>query len=391
MADTFITPGRIVSGSGALYKACDEVKCLGSKALIVTDKTMRKLGNLDKVTGMLMDNGISYAVEDGINGEPDDGMIAHGVSLFQEEGCDFLIALGGGSPIDAMKAIAMVAKGKGTPADYIGKTVSQKLCPMAAIPTTAGTGSEATQFTIITDRRTQVKLLLKGPALMPDLAIIDPMFTMTAPKGVTAATGIDALTHAIEAFTSRKAQPLSDTFAVSACQRIFGNLKRVWKDGNDENGRIQMSLAALEAGIAFNNSSVTIVHGMSRPVGALFHVPHGISNAMLLTACLNYIVDGAEAQFALLARECGLAPESERDEAAAHALLIAIDQLLTDIRIPEISEYGIEREHFLEEIPRMARDAAASGSPSNTRKGITVEAMEMLYEKLWEEKRREKP
>ena len=134
----------------------------------------------------------------------------------------------------------------------MGKTVTRKLSPMAAVPTTAGTGSEATQFTIITDGATQVKMLLKGPALMPDLAVIDPAFTMTAPKGVTAATGVDALTHAIEAYTSRKAQPLADTFAVSACQRIFANLKKVWENGQDTEGRIQMSLAALEAGMALD-------------------------------------------------------------------------------------------------------------------------------------------
>lgn len=376
MADTFLAPGRIVSGEGALPAAADAVKALGKKALIVTDETMRRLGNLDKVTGMLKENGIAWAVEDGIAGEPDDGMILHGLSVYRKENCDFLIALGGGSPIDSMKAIAMLAACGGVPADYMGKTVTQKLCPMAAIPTTAGTGSEATQFTIITDRATQVKMLLKGPSLMPDLAIIDPMFTVTAPQGVTAATGVDALTHAIEAYTSKKAQPLSDTFAVSACRRIFGNLKKVWENGDDVEGRIQMSLAALEAGMAFNNSSVTIVHGMSRPIGALFHVPHGISNAMLLTTCLEYIEDGATAQFAALARECGI---------AGGGFVEAVRSLLSDIRIPTPAEYGIDRERFFAEIPKMARDAAASGSPANTRKEITDEAMEMLYRRLWEE------
>ena len=216
MADVFMAPGRIVSGVDALGGAADAIRELGEKALIVTDGMMRKLGNLDRLTNMLEASGIRYAVEDGINGEPDDGMILHGLSVYQKENCDFLIALGGGSPIDSMKAIAMLAVCGGRPADYMGKTVTRKLCPMAAVPTTAGTGSEATQFTIITDRATQVKMLLKGPSLMPDLAVIDPAFTVTAPKGVTAATGVDALTHAIEAYTSRKAQPLSDTFALSA-------------------------------------------------------------------------------------------------------------------------------------------------------------------------------
>lgn len=399
MADTFIAPGRIVCGVNALYEAAGTIKALGEKALIVTDGMMQKLGNLAKVTAMLEEHGIQYAVEDGINGEPDDGMILHGLSVYREEKCDFLLALGGGSPIDSMKAIAMLAACGGVPADYMGKTVTQKLSPMVAVPTTAGTGSEATQFTIITDGATQVKMLLKGPALMPDLAVIDPMFTMTAPKGVTAATGVDALTHAIEAYTSRKAQPLADTFAVSACQRIFTNLKKVWENGQDRSGRIQMSLAALEAGIAFNNASVTIVHGMSRPIGALFHVPHGISNAMLLDVCLEYVMDGAVERFAELSRACGFIKDTGRnmnrdtdsntdsdtdsDGEAARVLVLAVRQLLSDIGIPTLAEYGVDREKFFEAIPKMARDAAASGSPANTRKEITVEAMEELYKKLW--------
>src|SRR5699024_773827 len=147
----------------------------------------------------------------------------------------------------------------------------------AVIPTTAGTGSEATQFTIITDTKNNVKMLLKGESFMPDLAVIDPAYTMTAPPGVTAATGLEALTRAIEAYTSRNAQPLTDIFAVSAVRRIFANLPAACEDGSNLVARKEMSLAALEAGIAFNNSSVTIVHGMSRPIGALFHVPHGTS------------------------------------------------------------------------------------------------------------------
>lgn len=383
MADIFLAPGRIVSGVDALHEAAGSIKALGKKALIVTDNMMRKLGNLDKVTAMLDDSGIRYAVEDGINGEPDDGMILHGLSVYREEACDFFLALGGGSPIDAMKAIAMLAACGGAPADYMGKTVTQKLSPMAAVPTTAGTGSEATQFTIITDVATQVKMLLKGPSLMPALAVIDPMFTVTAPKGVTAATGVDALTHAIEAYTSRKAQPLSDTFAVSACRRIFANLKQVWENGQDTQGRIQMSLAALEAGMAFNNSSVTIVHGMSRPIGALFHVPHGISNAMLLQVCLEYVLDGAVERFAGLSRACGFAKEHDSDGEAAQAFVSEVRQLLSEIEIPTPAQFGVDRDAFFEAVPKMAKDAAVSGSPANTRKEITVEAMEELYKNLW--------
>ncbi|MCI8605942.1 MAG: iron-containing alcohol dehydrogenase [Hungatella sp.] len=383
MADVFLGPGRIFSGRGALDLAADLMGKLGKKALVVTDSVMEKLGNLERVTDTLSKAGAAWAVYTGIDGEPDDGMIERGVKVYIEEGCDFLVGLGGGSPIDSMKAIAMIVRYGGRPGDYMGKLVTGVLPPMVAVPTTAGTGSEATQFTIITDRTSQVKMLLKGPALMPDVAVIDPHFMMTVPRRITAATGADALTHALEAYTSRRAQPLSDTFALSACDRIFRFLKKAWEDGEDEESRVQMSLAALEAGIAFNNSSVTIIHGMSRPIGALFHVPHGISNAMLLQVCLEYIVDGVEERFGDIAIRCGFAEADEGKSQAARKVLKAVKRLLDDIAIPGIRDYGISREQFFESIPKMARDAYASGSPSNTRKEITVEVMEELYRKLW--------
>lgn len=384
MADTFIAPRRIINGRGALDASLESVAALGKKALVVTDTTMEQLGNLKKVTDMLAQAEVACVVYSGILGEPDDGMIEEGVYLYREEQCDFLVALGGGSPIDSMKAIAMIAACGGTPADYMGKTVTDRLPPMVAVPTTAGTGSEATQFTIITDRASQVKMLLKGPALMPDVAVIDPRFTMTAPPGITAATGIDALTHAIEAYTSKKAQPLSDTFALSACRRIFRYLKTAWERGDDEESRIQMSLAALEAGMAFNNSSVTIVHGMSRPIGALFHVPHGISNAMLLNVCLTYAVEGAAERFAEIAVACGLADSGDSAEKAAQKLLCQVQLLLRQIEIPGLAEYGIDRDAFMQAVPKMAADAYASGSPSNTRRETTAEVMEELYRKVFD-------
>lgn len=160
-----------------------------------------------------------------------------------------------------MKAIGMMAAGGGNISDYMGKVIDVKMPPMAAIPTTAGTGSEATKFTIITDTKRDIKMLLTGDVLIPNLAIIDPQFTMTAPPKITAATGLDALCHAVEAYTSRKAQTLSDTFAVSAVKRIFQYLPVAFHDGQNEKARVQMSVAALEAGIAFCNSSVTVIHG----------------------------------------------------------------------------------------------------------------------------------
>lgn len=384
MGREFIMPEKIVSGSNALEDAKGHFAELGSKALIVTDEVMVKLGNVDILVRALEEQNIAYSIFSGISGEPTDVMISAGLDLYQEEKCDFFIALGGGSPIDSMKAIAVLSANGGSISDYMGKTIKGKLPPMAAVPTTAGTGSEATQFTIITDTKKDIKMLLKGTVLMPDLAVIDPPFTMTAPPKITAAAGLDALTHAMEAYTSRKAQPLSDGFALSAVKRIFTWLPKAFHDGNDEKAREEMSLAALEAGIAFNNASVTLVHGMSRPIGALFHVAHGISNAMLLKECFRFALDGAYDRFAVMAREIGAAGGNDSDEAAGKAFLEALTGICKEVEIPALAGYGIDREAFFAAIDKMAADAMASGSPSNTRKEMTQEDVAEIYRRLWD-------
>ena len=383
MGKEFIMPGKIISGSGALEQAEGYLKNLGKKALIVTDSVMIKLKNLDQVTKVLEKAGVSYSVYDGIGGEPTDVMIEKGLTIYREEGCDFFIALGGGSPIDSMKAIAALAVNGGKISDYMGKEIGGAIPPMVAIPTTAGTGSEATKFTIITDTEKDVKMLLKGDALMPDLAIIDPQFTITAPPAITAATGLDALTHAIEAYTSVKAQPLTDVFALSAVKRVFKSLPLAFHEGNNVEAREEMSLAALEAGVAFNNASVTLVHGMSRPIGALFHVPHGISNAMLLKECLSFALDGAYERFAELGNAIGVTTPQQTLEEKAKAFLGEVDNICKELEIPSLEKYGINREEFLACMDKMAEDALISGSPANTRKEVTKADILDIYTKLW--------
>ena len=384
MAREFIVPGQIVTGEGALTLAESQLKGLGTKALLVTDQVMIQLGNAAKVEEALKNQGIDYAIYADIAGEPTDTMIENGLKIYQEEGCDFLVALGGGSPIDSMKAIAALAANGGNISDYMGKVIDGNIPGMTAIPTTAGTGSEATQFTIITDTKNDIKMLLKGKVLMPALAIIDPQFTMTAPPKITAATGLDALTHAIEAYTSRKAQSLSDSFALSAVKKIFKFLPIAFSEGSNVEAREQMAVAALEAGIAFNNASVTVVHGMSRPIGALFHVPHGISNAMLLKECLTFALDGAEAKFADLGRAINVAGETCSDTLASQKFLSAVENICRELEIPSLEGYGIEKEKFFNVIDKMAKDAMDSGSPQNTQKDITEEDVKQIYRNLWD-------
>ena len=383
MAREFIVPGQIITGSGALNMAEETLKGLGKKALIVTDKVMIQLGNCAKVEAALKNQGLDYAIYSEIVGEPTDVMIENGLKVYKEEGCDFLVALGGGSPIDSMKAIGSLVVNGGNISDYMGKIIDVEMPPLVAIPTTAGTGSEATQFTIITDTKKDIKMLLKGKVLMPSLAIIDPQFTMTAPPKITAATGLDALCHAVEAYTSRKAQTLSDTFAMSAVKRIFKYLPVAFKDGQNEEARVQMSVAALEAGIAFNNASVTIIHGMSRPIGALFHVAHGLSNAMLLKECLTFALEGAYDRFAELGRAVGVASDADSDKEASEKFLAAVEAIVKELETPTLAEFGIDKEEFFKVIDKMAFDAMDSGSPQNTMREVTEEDVKQIYRNLW--------
>ena len=384
MAREFIVPGQMITGSGALDMAQNTLGTLGKRAMIVTDKVMIDLGNCAKVENALKSQNVEYTIYSEIAGEPTDTMIAKGLEQYKAEGCDFLVALGGGSPIDSMKAIGSLVKNGGNISDYMGKVIDVEMPPMVAIPTTAGTGSEATQFTIITDTKKDIKMLLKGKCLIPSLAIIDPQFTMTAPPKITAATGLDALCHAVEAYTSRKAQTLSDTFAMSAVKRIFRYLPVAFHDGKNEEARVQMSVAALEAGIAFNNASVTLIHGMSRPIGALFHVAHGLSNAMLMKECLGFALEGAYDRFADLGRNIGVAAAEDSDKEASEKFLAAVVTLTQELETPTLAEFGIDKEAFFNVIEKMAYDAMDSGSPQNTQREIAQADVEQMYRNLWQ-------
>ena len=194
---------------------------------------------------------------------------------------------------------------------------------------------------------------------------------------------MDALTHAVESFTSRKATPLTDSYALDAVRRILKNLPRAYRDGGDRAAREEMAIAAYEAGVCISNASVTLVHGMSRPIGAKFHVPHGLSNAMLLAHCLAFAAAGHPEKFALLAKSCALAPEGSADLEAASALIGAFTKLTKELEIPTLAEYGIPEADFRAAIPRMAKEAIESGSPGNTLRDVTLDDVVRLYEALY--------
>lgn len=380
----FMIPAHVFRGKSALEEAVPYMRKLGNRALIVTGRHVGKSPMMDSLKKCLKDAQIAWFVFDGITGEPTDQMIAEGAALYKKTNSRFLIGIGGGSPLDAAKAIAAVSAHGGSVCALNGIEITGALPKVVAIPTTAGTGSEATRFTVITDREQNIKMLLKGECLVPEIAILNPEFTMDMPKSVTASTGLDALTHAVEAYTSKMADALTDLYATSAVKRIMKYLPAAYQNGFDGTAREEMALAAFEAGVCINNSSVTLVHGMSRPIGALFHVPHGLSNAMLLAECLEFALDGAYERFAALAKGIGATPREMEAPEAAMAFVMKIRELCKICEIPSLQEYGVSREAFEAAVEKMADDAIASGSPANTRKAVGKADCVRLYHRVFE-------
>ena len=378
---TFLAPGTISFGENASREAGSAAKKLGgTKALLVTDNFLKKAGVINPVLESLTEVGLEYVVYDGVNSEPTLTHVEEGLALLQGEKCDMLISCGGGSPIDAAKAIGAMATHPGKIEDYKGlNQLNKPTIPHIAIPTTAGTGSESTIFTIITDTSTDVKMLIGGPELMPAVALVDPLLTMKAPRGITAATGVDALTHAIEAYVSAKAQPMTDILALSAIKLISKYLPIAWANPANLEARSQTMLGALQAGLAFSNASVALVHGMSRPIGANFHVPHGMSNAALLSFVTEFSIMGTPDRYATIAKVMGANTEGLSPMKAAQAGVEEIKNLVKKLEIPTLSGFGIKKEQLDSLASKMAEDAIASGSPGNNPRIASKDEIIALY------------
>lgn len=381
-ARTFRMPRIIITGSGASEQVGEESEKLKvKKGLIVTDQVLVRLGLLDGIQQALQRSRVPFAMFDKVLTEPTAEFVQEGLKAYRENGCDFLLAVGGGSPIDTAKAIAVMVTNSGSIEDYQGLgRIPKKGSPVIAIPTTAGTGSEVTPFTIITDTKRDVKMLIGSPFLMPEIAIVDPSLTLSMPQGITAATGIDALTHAIEAYVSVKAQPMSDIFCLSAIELISGNLKQAWTNGNDIEAREKTMLGALQAGIAFSNSSVALVHGMARPIGAYFHVPHGASNAALLGVVMDFSLTGNPTRYAHITKAMGEDIGGLTDLEAAQLGAKAVRRLIKDIKVPSLRELGVDKAKLDRLAPKMTEDAMASGSPANNPRQATKEEILELYQ-----------
>ncbi|QMT36084.1 iron-containing alcohol dehydrogenase [Neisseria wadsworthii] len=385
MSAQVVLPRFMHIGRHACEKLPELVKTLGcSKPLIVTDKMMVQLGYVQQVCDILNSDGLKADIYDDTVPEPTDSSIETGVEKVKNGDYDIIIALGGGSPIDSAKAIAVLGKFGGNIREYkFPRQVNEYGLPLIAVPTTAGTGSECTRFTIITDEATSEKLLCVGLGFMPTAAVIDYELTVSVPQRTTADTGIDALTHAIEAYVSKKANPYSDAQALAAMRLIGGNLRKVYHNGSDLAAREAMMLGSTLAGIAFSNASVALVHGMSRPIGAFFHVPHGLSNAMLLPAVTAYSVPAAPERYAECARTAGFASHDDDTDTANRKLLEGLVALNRELNVPTLAQFGVEKAEFDKVVETMAEQALASGSPGNNPRVPEKEEIIAIYRQLW--------
>lgn len=385
MSHTINLPRIMEVGKNSRFRLPEILKTLGCKQpLIITDKVMVSLGYIAEIQEILKEAHILSEYFDDTIPEPTSSSIEAGVAKVKSGEYDSIIAIGGGSPIDSAKAISILGKFGGIIRDYkFPRQVNETGLPIIAIPTTAGTGSECTRFTIITDDATSEKMLCAGMGFLPIAAIVDYQLTISVPARTTADTGIDALTHAIEAYVSKKASLYSDAQALAAMRLIGPNLKIAYHEPHNEKAREHMMLGSTLAGIAFSNASVALVHGMSRPIGAFFHVPHGLSNAMLLPMITEYSIEAAPERYADCARAMGVAHIDDHDDIANKKLISALTQINQELQVPTLAEFGIEKTHFNDVVQTMAEQALASGSPGNNPRVPSVPEMVELYHKLW--------
>jgi len=381
-------PRTIIHGGGSIRRLGALLGDMGLKRpLVVADKFLAspQSGAVDKVCDSLSASGAPFEVFTDTIPDPTTESVERCVDALTAGNFDSIVALGGGSPMDTAKAAAVLFKQGGRMRDYKAPFKNDgATLPMIAIPTTAGTGSEATKFTIVTDSETQEKMLCAGLAYLPLAAILDYELTLTKPFRLTADTGIDAICHAMEAYVSAKHNPLADGFATSAMQKLGGALYTACHSPSDAAAREAMLLGSCQAGMAFSNASVTLIHGMSRPLGALFHIPHGMCNAMLLPRCTSFGLQGAVARYAEASRLLGLCADSATDDDAAGSFAHALHKVTADLEVPTLQGFGVDEATFRKAVPRMATDALASGSPGNNPVVPSQAQIEGLFHELWD-------
>lgn len=379
-------PRFLQIGKGSLDKVPDILARIGSanRPLIVTDRVMVSQGIAERVRIRLAERNIQCGLFDGVLPDPTDEVVRAGLATLQSGGHDCVIGLGGGSSLDAAKAIAVMAR---HPRDLLfyrpPRAFDTPGLPMIAIPTTAGTGSEVTHHTVIVHEETREKISCRGEAFVPVAAVVDYELTLSKPKRLIADNALDTLTHAIESYVSRKRSVFSDRMALD-CMRLVGTyVQPAYDDAENTEAREHLMLAATLGGLAFSNASICLVHAMSRPLGSRFHVPHGMSNAMLLPTVTEFSTSAAMDRYADCGRAIGLCNAGDDDAVAVRKLIDGLYAYNSRLEVPSMRDFGIHRDAFSDALDQMAEDAIRSGAPNNNPRIADKDEIIALFLQAW--------
>ena len=343
----FVLPTKIIFGAGSAQKTGEQLTAMGlCRPLVVTDPGVRKAGVADTVCASLEAEGIAYELFDGVEANPKDVNAEAGAKVYRAFGADCLIAIGGGSPIDCSKAIGvLIAHNADKIKPYEGKTAATKPNPpLICVPTTAGTGSEVTFSAVITDAANHYKMTVKSPYTAPTLAICDPLLTLSVPPLTTAATGVDALTHAIEGFTAASAEPIGDAVALYSIELIWENLPAAVRDGSNFNARSAMLMGSLLGAMSFSHSDVASVHCIAEALGSMYDLSHGMCNAIFLPYVMEYNMPFCMSRYARVARAMGAV--FEREEEGAMEAVRRVKALTKEVGLPSFASLHVSEDAF---------------------------------------------
>jgi len=383
-------PRLMLVGGGTARQMPSLLTRMGhKKPFIVTDKFLEGNGTVSEITDALTSEGVPHRVFSDTIPDPTTDSVQKVLDAMNADSYDCIIAVGGGSPMDTSKAVAMLHS-EGVTADKMREykapfMMDKPVMPVIAVPTTAGTGSEVTKVTIVSDSVSGEKMLCMGLSYQPTACVVDYTLTMSKPYRLTADTGIDAMCHALEAYVSKKANSFSDKNALAALEAIGEHLVTACNEPENHKAREGMMLASTQAGIAFSNASVTLVHGMSRPIGAHFHVPHGMSNAMLVPKITEWSVASNVERYATAARVLGMATPESSDQDAADGLADKLYALNSLLSVPTLQQFGVTEDLFSTSFEQMSVEAIASGSPGNNPRVPSTEEVAVLYKEIWAE------
>ncbi|MDJ0986697.1 MAG: iron-containing alcohol dehydrogenase [Desulfobacterales bacterium] len=375
---SFELPTKIVYGVGVTKRLVDVIKDEKWKRLVlVSDEGVVRSGLLQQVYDLLEAHQLKWTLFDRVEPNPKDYNVQEGTEMARQFGADALVAIGGGSPIDCAKAIAVVSRQGGAVRDYEGPgKIGPDVLPLIAIPTTAGTGSEVTFSSVITDSSDKYKFSIKDARIAPQVALVDPEMTLTMPPELTAATGMDALTHAIEAFTAKASEPLADAAALYATELITAHLRNAVIRGDDLEARAGMLLGSVLAGIAFSHSDVAAVHCVAEALGGKYDAAHGVCNAVVLPAVMEYNMEYCKERYARIAGAMGLTYEDVDD--GARQAVRAVQQLAADVQLPEFSSLGVQKG----DIEELAVNSFKNGSNIDNPRPMAKDDYLSLFQRL---------